>query len=253
MLKARIIPCLQLLNESLVKTIQFNTYNYIGDPCNTVRIFNELEVDELCFLDIRASVEGRAPNLKVLREISDECFMPLSYGGGIKDFETAKAIVSLGFEKLVINTHATLNDKTFITKLSEHFGSQAIIGSIDVKKNFWGKQQVITKDGRCKTALEPITWAEELVSLGAGELLLTSIDREGTWEGFDLELTKKITDHVSVPVIANGGCGSVKHMYEVIQKGNASAVAVGSMVVFQKKGMGVLINLPDRSELDNLL
>lgn len=252
MFKARIIPCLQLLNESLVKTIKFNTYNYIGDPCNTVRIFNELEVDELCFLDIRASLEGRNPNLKVLRDIANECFMPLSYGGGIKDFDTAKAVLSLGFEKLVINTHATIKDKTFITKLAEHFGNQAIIGSVDVKKNIWGKNYVITKDGTLKTSLDPVEWAQELVRLGAGELLITSIDREGTWEGFDVELIKKITDQVSVPVIANGGCGTTEHMRSVIHEGGASAVGVGSMVVFQKKGMGVLINFPDQTELDNL-
>jgi imidazole glycerol-phosphate synthase subunit HisF len=253
MLKTRVIPCLQLLNESLVKTIKFNRYHYIGDPCNTVRIFNELEVDELCFLDIRASVEGRNPNLKILSEIANECFMPLSYGGGIRDFQTAKRILSLGFEKLIVNTHVTLTDKSFITKLAEHFGSQAIVGSIDVKKNIWGKAQVYTKDGTYKTGLDPVIWAQQLVEMGAGELLVTSIDREGTWDGFDVEQIQKITDAVSVPVIANGGAGNVAHIGQVVKQGHASAVAVGSMVVFQKKGMGVLVNFPDKLELEKVL
>lgn len=252
MLKTRIIPCLQLIDESLVKAIKFNKYGYIGDPINTVRIFNELEVDELAFLDIRASMEKRKPNLRILREIADECFMPLSYGGGITDFETGKKILSIGFEKLILNTAAVKNKK-LVTQLAEHFGNQCVVASIDVKKNFFGTYQIFTTDGREKTNLDPVAWAQELEQLGAGEILLTAIDREGTWSGFDVELTQKISEAVSVPVIANGGAGNIMHIEAVVKQGGASAVALGSMVVYQKKGMGVLVNFPDREQLHKLL
>jgi cyclase len=252
MLKTRVIPCLQLIDESLVKSIKFDKYGYIGDPINTVRIFNELEVDELAFLDIRASVEKRSPNMRILSEIADECFMPLSYGGGIRDFETGKKILSIGFEKLILNTAAVKNHD-LVRKLAEHFGNQCVVGSIDIKKNFWGKYQVFTTDGREKTNLDPIAWAQELEALGAGELLLTAMEKEGTWSGYDIEITKQITEAVSIPVIANGGAGSIRDIENVVKQGGASAVAVGSMVVYQKKGMGVLVNFPDRTTLEAAL
>jgi cyclase len=252
MLKIRIIPCLQLIDYRLVKTVKFTTYSYIGDPINTVRIFNELEVDELCFLDIRATVENRGPNLQILKQIADECFMPLSYGGGLRDFEVVKEIFKIGFEKVVINSYA-IENPSFITKIAEHFGSQAIIGSIDVKKNFFGKYFVYSKDGTEKTKLDPIEWAIKLEKLGAGELLITSMDRDGTWEGFDIEIIKSISEVVSIPVIANGGAGSIEHIAEVIKKGKVNAVALGSMVVYQKKGMGVLVNFPDKEKLNQII
>ena len=141
MLRTRVIPCLQLIDQALVKTVKFGKYNYIGDPVNTVRIFNELEVDELCFLDIRATIEKRRPNLKILTEIADECFMPLSYGGGIRDVETALKILSIGFEKIVINT-AAVENPDLITEIARHSGNQSVIVSIDVKKSFNGNYAV---------------------------------------------------------------------------------------------------------------
>jgi len=251
MLGTRVIPCLQLINESLVKTIQFGKHGYIGDPINTVRIFNELEVDELCFLDIRATIHKRPVNFKILQEISNECFMPLLYGGGIRDFETAKKILSVGFEKLVINTYA-IEKPEFITQLAEHFGNQSIIGSIDVKKNIWGNYQIYSYDGTKKTKLDPVEWAVELETKGVGELLITSMDRDGTWKGYDIELIKMITDEVNVPVIANGGAGSVEDISMVVNAG-ASAVALGSMVVYQQKDMGVLVNFPDKNNLKEVI
>ena len=248
MLKTRVIPILLLRNASLVKTINFKKFGYIGDPANTVRIFNELEVDELIFLDITATNEGRAPNYKVLSEICDECFMPLAYGGGVRDFEVAKKILGMGFEKIAINSFA-FESPQFITQLANHFGSQAVIGSIDVKKDFWGKQHVYGYAGKRNMKKNPVEWAQELQQLGVGEILLTSIDQEGTWNGFDIELTKKITDAVSIPVIAHGGGGTVEQIGEAVKKGHASAVALGSMVVYQKKGMGVLVNFPDNQLL----
>lgn len=252
MLSTRIIPCLLLVDESLVKTVKFKKYGYIGDPSNTVRIFNELEVDELCFLDIRATVQKRGVNFKILQDIANECFMPLSYGGGIRDFETVKKILSIGFEKVVINSIA-FEEPSFITKLSEHFGSQSVIVSIDVKKNILGKYQVFTKDGTNNTKLNPVEWALEVEKRGAGEILITSMDKEGTWEGFDLQLIRSISDAVSIPVIANGGAGNVKDIGMAVKQGGASAVALGSMLVYQAKGMGVLVNFPDRIELNNEL
>ena len=248
MLGTRVIPCLQLIDQSLVKTVQFGKYGYIGDSINTVRIFNELEVDELCFLDIRATIQKRHINIKILQEISNECFMPLSYGGAIRDIESAKEILSIGFEKIVVNSIA-IEKPEFITQLAKHFGNQSIIGSIDIKKNVWGNYQVYSNDGTKKTGLNPIEWAIELENKGAGELLITSMDRDGTWEGYDTDLIKNITDTVNIPVIANGGAGCVEDIGKVVKEGGASAVALGSMVVYQQKDMGVLVNYPDKKEL----
>ncbi len=252
MLRTRIIPCLQLIDQSLVKTVQFKKYGYIGDPINTVRIFNELEVDELCFLDIRATFEKRQPNLKILREIADECFMPLSYGGGVTDAETAQKILSIGFEKIVINT-AAYENPLLVTQIAKHSGTQSVIGSIDVKRDLWGKYHMYTHNGIKKTSVDPVEWAKKLETLGAGELLITSMNQDGTWSGFDLEITRKISEAVNIPVIANGGAGSIEDITMVIKQGKADAVALGSMVVYQSKGMGVLVNFPDRNKLNKLI
>ena len=248
MLRTRIIPCLQLLNENLVKTVQFKKPGYIGDFINTARIFNELEVDEMCILGIRMTKEGKKPDLEILAQIANECFMPLSYGGGIDSFELGKEILTMGYEKLVINSHA-FNNPQLIEKLSEHFGAQSIIGSIDVKKNFWGKEFAYSHSGTVKQKQTPVSWAKHLEKLGAGELLITSISQEGTWEGFDFDLIKRITDAVDIPVIAHGGAGNIAHLETAVKQSNASAVGLGSMVVYQKKGMGVLVNFPDKKVL----
>ncbi|MCB9036076.1 MAG: imidazole glycerol phosphate synthase subunit HisF [Lewinellaceae bacterium] len=252
MLRVRVIPCLLLIKESLVKTIKFKRPGYIGDPINTVRIFNELEVDELCFLDIRASIEGRSPNLDILHQIADECFMPLSYGGGIRDAETAQKILAIGFEKIVINT-STFENPGVISQIANHSGNQSVIGSIDVKRNLWGNYEVYSHDGKRKQKVNPITWAQELEELGVGEILITSIDRDGTWKGYDLDIIQRISETVNVPVIANGGAGNVEHLGAAVKYGHASAVALGSMVVYQQKGMGVLVNFPDREKLKALI
>lgn len=252
MLRTRVIPALLLNDESLVKTVRFKGFTYIGDPCNTVRIFNELEVDELVFLDITATRQKRAPSLKLLASIADECFMPLAYGGGIRRFEDAREILRLGFEKIVVNSFA-LEEPPFITELAEHFGSQAVIVSIDVRRNLYGKKKVYARGGTVNTGRDPVAWAQEAESLGAGEILLTSVDREGTWEGFDLDLVKSVTHAVNIPVIAHGGAGSVADIGQVVREASASAAAVGSMVVFQRKGMGVLVNFPDPAEIANAI
>lgn len=248
MLRTRVIPALLLRNESLVKTVGFGSYTYVGDPCNTVRIFNELEVDELCFLDITATVDGREPNLQLLADIANECFMPLSYGGGITTFEQAEAVFKVGIEKVVLNTAAVENPQ-LITQISRHFGSQAVIVSMDVKRDLLGHAKVRTRAGRHATGLAPADWARAAEAAGAGEILLTSIDREGSWDGFDIDLIRSVASAVSVPVIAQGGAGALQHLHAAVHDGGASAVALGSMVVFQKKGMGVLVNFPAPAEL----
>ena len=248
MLKIRIIPCLLLRNESLVKTVQFKKFGYIGDPANTCRIFNELEVDELAFLDITASREKREPNYEILQDIADECFMPLSYGGGIRSVQAAERIFNIGIEKIVLNTYPFENPN-IITDLANAFGSQSVIMAIDVRKNLFGKYQVHSLSGTVNNKRSSVEWAKEVAERGAGEILLTSIDRDGTWKGFDIELTLQVASAVSIPVIANGGAGCVDHIGAVVKEGRASAAALGSMVVYQKQGMGVLVNFPDEAHL----
>jgi cyclase len=249
MLQTRVIPCLLLKDDGLVKTVNFKNPTYIGDPINTVRIFNEKEVDELIFLDIQASVIGKEPNFKLLSEIANECFMPLAYGGGLTNLIQVKKIFNIGLEKVAVNSFSH-NNPSFITEIASLFGSQAVIASIDVKKNFFGKYEVVSKSATQKHKMSVMDWAKEIENRGAGEILLTSVDREGTWTGFDLELIKLITSAVSIPVIANGGAGNINHIVAGKKIGNASALALGSMVVYQKKGMGVLINYPDRKILE---
>jgi cyclase len=252
MLRTRVIPTLLLRDEALVKTIKYKKYGYIGDPANTVRIFNELEVDELVFLDILASKNKQEIKFDTLQDIANEAFMPLAYGGGIRTFEDAKRIFTIGFEKLIINSYAFENPK-FISELANHFGNQSVIGSVDVKKDLFGKYKVFTHSATKNTKLNPVDWAIQLEKLGAGELLITSVDNEGTWQGYDYELIKQITDKVNIPVIANGGAGNLEHIETVVKQSKASAVAVGSMIVYQKKGYGVLVNFPDKKELEKII
>ena len=248
MLTKRIIPVLLLRNGALVKTRRFGKFDYIGDPCNTLRIFNELEVDELFLLDIDASRIGRLADFNLLGEISDECFMPLGYGGGITSLDLAKRVFDSGFEKVSLNSSA-LENPSLITEIANHFGSQSVILSIDVKKGLMGKLRVLSHSGKNRWAISPESWAKRGQELGCGEILLTSIDREGTWSGFDLDLVRKVAEMVDLPVIAHGGAGEMEHISTVLWQSGASAVALGSMVVYQKKDMGVLVNFPDKAEL----
>lgn len=244
MLRTRIIPALLLRDESLVKTVRFGKYTYVGDPCNTARIFNDLEVDELMLLDILATRAGRLPNREVIAELAAECFMPLAYGGGVCEVAQAQAILRMGVEKVVVNS-AALARPALIRELAGQFGSQAVVVSIDVKRDLFGRARVWARSGRQNSGRDPGEWAEEAQALGAGEVLLTSIDREGTWAGFDLGLLRRVTSRLQVPVIAHGGAGSVADIAAAVDQGGASAVALGSLVVFQRKGMGILVNYPD--------
>lgn len=248
MLLVRYIPCLLLKDNGLVKTVNFKNPKYVGDPINTVRIFNEKEVDELIFLDIEATPKNREPNYKLLAEIANECFMPLAYGGGIKTFEQAQKIYNIGIEKVAINS-SLHNDLNLITQISEVYGAQAVIGVIDVKKNFFGKSQVVSNSGNDKHKYTVEQWVKKLEEAGVGEILITSVDNEGTWNGLDIELIKQVTSISKVPVIAHGGAGNIEHLIAGIKQGGANAIAMGSMVVYQKKDFGVLINFPDKKLL----
>jgi cyclase len=251
MLEIRLIPCLLLREESLVKSVRFKKFQYIGDPINTVRIFNELEVDELIILDTFAGVNRIAPNFPLLKDIVNECFMPMSYGGGISNLEEVKLLFKIGFEKIVLNSQPFYNPN-LISQIASIYGNQSIIASIDYKKNFFGKEEVYINGGTYNINVNPIKWAKKLENMGAGEIFLTCIDREGTWSGFDSDTIKKVSQAVNIPVIAHGGCGNLNDIKEVVNNSSADAVAVGSMVVFQKKNMGVLVSFPDRNSIQNL-
>jgi cyclase len=231
-----------------VKTVRFGKFSYVGDPCNTVRIFNELEVDELLVLDISTDRAERGPDLKLIADLADECFMPLGFGGGIRSLADAQAVFATGIEKVVINT-AAAGRPQLISEIAAVYGSQSVIVSIDVKKGLLGKRTVWTANARHNTGLDPVEWAVQVAQLGAGEIFLTSVDREGTWEGFDLDLIRKVADAVQVPLIAHGGAGSLQDVGKAVAEGGASAVALGSMVVLQKRGMGVLVNFPSQGDL----
>jgi len=247
-MRPRIIPALLLLNNGLVKTIKFRNPKYLGDPINIVRIFNEKEVDELVFLDIAASVEGRHPPFEILEKITSECFMPLGYGGGIRTLEDVKTLLRLGVEKVILNTHA-LEYPSFVREIADYAGSQAVVVSLDVRSNLFGRQQVYIRGGRKSTGRDPVSVAVEMEKQGAGELLLNSIERDGTMRGYDLELIRQVSVRVGIPVIACGGAGHIQHLAQVIRSGGASAAAAGSLFVFQGPLRAVLISYPSPQEL----
>lgn len=244
----RVIPCLLLRNKGLVKTVKFKDPTYLGDPINAVKIFNDKEVDELVFLDITATSEGRKPPFDYLAEIASECFMPLGYGGGVCNIADAKRIVGIGVEKVIINSHAIENPR-FVQQAADLLGSSSVVVSLDVKKNWLGKYQVYSHAGTRNTNLDPVKQAVQMATMGAGEILLNSIDRDGTMQGYDIDLIKQVAEAVNIPVIACGGANSVSDFATAMQVGKASAVAAGSMFVFQGKHRAVLISYPTQQEM----
>jgi cyclase len=235
----------------LVKTRKFKNPVYVGDPINAIKIFNEKEVDELVLLDIKASFEKRGPNYDLLREIATECFMPLAYGGGITTIEQIRGLLRLGIEKVIINT-ALNHDPDFIRESVAIFGSQAITASIDVRQKLFGRYEVMTLSGGKATGLSPVEAARRAESYGVGEILLTSIDAEGSMVGYDIELLNNVSQSVNVPVIASGGAGKLQDFIYAVREGNVSAVAAGSMFVFHGPHRAVLITYPNYETLCNL-
>jgi imidazole glycerol-phosphate synthase subunit HisF len=251
MLQTRAIPCLLLLDSGLVKTVKFTNPTYIGDPINAIHIFNEKEVDELVVLDVSASIEHREPPYGIIQEIASECFMPLAYGGGVKNIEQIQKIFQIGVEKVIINS-AAIETPNFVREAARLCGSQSIVVSIDVKRSILGKYEVYTYRGTKRTGQDPVKVARAAELHGAGEIMLTSIDREGTMKGYDLTLLKMVTDSVRIPVIASGGAGSLADFQTAVHQGGASAVAAGSFFIYHGPHRAVLINYPSASELKTL-
>jgi cyclase len=248
MKRIRVIPVLLLHKQGLIKSEKFKNYRYVGDPINAVKIFNEKEVDELAIIDIDATKEKRKPDLQKIKEIASEAFMPLSYAGGITSVDEVKEILFNGIEKVIINK-AALTNPDLIKRIADRFGSQSVVVSIDVKKNMWGKYKVYSDNGRTNTNLDPVEFAKQVAAAGAGEILLNSIDRDGTYQGYDIEILKKVTSAVNIPVIACGGAGAISDFSLAVKEGQASAVAAGSFFVFQRPHNAVLISYPSIKEL----
>jgi len=252
MIRPRVIPSLLLRGQGLVKTVKFKEPKYLGDPINIVRIFNDKEVDEIVLLDITATPENRGPQFDLLKNITSEAFIPLAYGGGIRSMDDIRKLLSIGIEKLIMNTSA-VETPSLIRETADHAGSQAVVVSIDVKKNLFGKYEVFTRCGQKKTGLDPVKHAIEVEKMGAGEIIINSIDRDGMMQGYDVELVRRVADSVQVPVVACGGAGHLSHVAEVIKEGHASAAAAGSMFVFQGPLKGVLISYPTPKEIKEFI
>ena len=246
----RVIPCLLLSRSGLVKTVKFGSPKYVGDPINAVRIFNEKEVDELMVLDIDATREGRGPDFEQVEQLAGECFMPLCYGGGIRTFEDARTLFGLGVEKVAIQS-AFLKDPTILRRIADHAGEQAVVASIDIDKNWLGRQRVRTASGVKPATGDWRSLLRQAVSNGAGEILLMSVDRDGTLAGMDLELVGEASGLVDVPLIAAGGAGSLADIGAAVAAG-ASAVAAGAFFVFHGPHRAVLITYPRYEELRSL-
>lgn len=246
----RVIPCLLLDNGGLVKTTRFKHPKYVGDPINAIRIFNDKYVDELMFIDINASRLGLEPDYDLIERIAGECFMPLCYGGGIKRLDQARKLVALGVEKISINS-AALDSLHLVEELVEELGSQSVVGAIDIKRDFWGRQFVYNASKGILIGIDPLAHAERLVKAGVGEIFINDIDREGTYKGYDASLISTISRHISVPLIACGGAKSIEDIQTAFKAG-ASAAAIGSLFVFYGPHRAVLINYPEYSIVKKL-
>jgi imidazole glycerol-phosphate synthase subunit HisF len=252
MLRPRIIPCLLVKDKGLVKTVKFKDPKYVGDPINAVRIFNEKEVDELMVLDIDASAENREPDYKMIENLATECRMPLCYGGGVKTVEQAQRIFSLGVEKIALSS-AAVEDITIVKKIAAIVGVQSVIVVIDVKKKVFGGYEVVIYNGSKKTGKDPVKYAKELQELGAGELVINSIDNDGVMKGFDFEIIDKIRQAITIPMTVLGGAGTLGDIGKVINKYKIIGVAAGSLFVFKGIYKAVLINYPNKQEKSLLI
>jgi len=250
MLQHRVIPALLLRNNGLVKTTRFKDPKYVGDPINAIRIFNDKEVDELMLLDITASKENREPNFEMIEQIAGECFMPLAYGGGVRTVEQAQRIYALGVEKICLQT-SVLENPALVTELAQRFGSQSVMVSVDVKRNWMGKPQMFSSAKGSSLGSDWIERAQRLVDAGAGEVLLNAVDKDGTLQGPDLALIEQLSKAINVPLIAVGGVGSMGDIKAAVDAG-ASAVAAGAFFVYHGPHRAVLITYPKYAELEAL-
>lgn len=245
--RPRIIPTLLIDDRDLIKTIQFGERTYLGDPVNAVKIFNRKGIDELSILDIGATKNNLEPDFELLKDIASEAFMPLSYGGGIKTVDQVHDLLAIGYEKVVLNT-ALIRIPELITRAAEMFGSQSIVASIDAKK-IDGQYKCCIADGTEVIDQAPVELAKEAERIGAGEIIINSIDQDGMMSGYDIELVKSVADAVKVPVIAIGGAGGIKDLKSILENGHAHAAAGGSMFVYYGRLRAVLITAPSEAEL----
>jgi len=250
MLETRLMPCLLMSNGALVKSVQFKNRTYVGDPVNAVRIFNQKEVDELILLDIDATSENKGIDFETLEKIVSECFMPICYGGGVKTIEDMRRLFNLGIEKISVSS-AMFESPELIRQASAEFGRQAIVVTLDVKKGLLGGYSVKTHNATRDTKTDAVKAALTAESLGAGELLLYSVDRDGTWSGFDMDLIRKVSHAINIPLVVCGGANSLANARIAVKEAGASAVAIGSMAVFQGKDLGVLIKFPTRKDQES--
>jgi imidazole glycerol-phosphate synthase subunit HisF len=244
-MRIRVIPSLLIHKGGLVKSVQFKNYKYIGDPINAVKIFNEKEVDEIAVIDIDATRDNRPPNFDAIAEIASEAFMPMAYGGGIT------TILFSGFEKVIVNKllHTNIN---VITEAANSIGSQSVVASLDIKKTMFGGYKIYTDNGKNSINIKPEQFAKMVENAGAGEILINNIDADGTYKGFDVNIIQTIASVVSIPVIAMGGASNVED-FKKAKNAGASAVAAGSMFVFQRPHQAVLISYPTQKELKEKL
>lgn len=247
MKRTRAIPVLLLSQSGMVKGKAFARPRYLGDPINAVKIFNEKRADELILLDIDATARGNV-QFDWIEDIVSEAFMPIAYGGGLTSMAQCEELFSRGVEKVVINS-AAIERPALISEVAARYGSQAVVVSIDARRNMFGRWKAYARGGRKASRFSPLELALACEELGCGELFLTSIDREGSFSGYDLDLLRSVTGAVGIPVVAHGGAGVISHFAEAVNEGGASAVAAGSMFVFAGKDQGMLINYPGQAEL----
>ena len=253
MLRPRIIPCLLVRDKGLVKTVKFGPGKYVGDPINAVKIFNEKEVDELIVLDIDATATGAGPDFALIQKLAAECRMPLCYGGGVKTVEQAKTIIGLGVEKVALSS-AVLENPLLVTQIADEVGSQSVVVVLDVKKKMFGaRYEVYTHNAKNGTGKDPVELARTLEKLGAGEILINSIDNDGEMKGYDLALARKVREATTVPVTVLGGAGSLKDVGALLQEFGIVGAAAGSLFVFKGVYKAVLINYPAPAEKDDLI
>lgn len=248
MFRPRIIPVLLLKDRALVKSIRFKKHRYIGDPLNAAKIFNDLKADELIILDIEASRKGRLISLDFVKNVGEEASMPFAVGGGIRSIDDIQAVLKAGAEKVVINTQAG-RDPDFIRQASERFGSTTIVVCIDVRKKLFRGHRTWVLNGTRPTRFDPVSFAQLMEENGAGELILQSIERDGTMDGYDIDLIRSVSTSVGLPVVALGGAGDRQHLIDAHKQAHASALAAGSLFVYQSRKRGVLVNYPGRDEL----
>ena len=247
MLRPRIIPSLLYHNKGLVKTVNFKSPKYVGDPINAVRIFNEKEVDELAFFDIDATALNKEPDYKLIEKLANQSRMPLCYGGGVKTVEQAQKIFGLGIEKIALSS-AVIHNPQLVTQIADRVGSQSVIVVLDIKKKLLAGYEIYTHNAKKSTGINPIKFAKELEVLGAGEIIINSIDQDGVMKGYDLNLIDKIAETISIPLTVLGGAGSLTDIEKVIEKHGVIGVAAGSLFVFKGPYKAVLLNYPTLSE-----